>query len=107
MRQHAESHPTRTALRREGRTECVLRDNNEVKVQVYCYGGSKAAERPVRFRLGDREYFVEELIDQWYGPEHIFFKLRADDSNFYILRHRTSAPEGEWELVSFRESRPA
>jgi hypothetical protein len=75
-------------------------------VQVYCYAGGKADERPVRFRLGDREYLVEEVSDQWCGPEHIFFKLRADDNNFYILRHRTSVPEGEWELVSFRESRP-
>jgi hypothetical protein len=57
-----------------------------MKLHVQCYSGSKADERPVRFRLDDREYLVEEILDQWYGPEHIFFKLRADDSNFYILR---------------------
>ena len=78
-----------------------------MKLHLQCYSGSKADERPVRFRLDDREYLVEEILDQWYGPEHIFFKLRADDSNFYILCHRTSLPDGEWELVSFRETRPA
>ena len=78
-----------------------------MKLYVQCYAGRTGGERPIRFRLGDREYLVEEVIDQWYGPEHIFFKVRADDSNFYILRHRTSEPEGEWELVSFRQNRPA
>jgi hypothetical protein len=72
-----------------------------MKLHVQCYSGTKADERPVRFRLDDREYLVEEIWDQWYGPEHIFFKLRADDSNLYILRHRTSLPDGEWELISF------
>ena len=78
-----------------------------MKLHVQCYSGTKADERPVRFRLDNREYLVEEILDQWYGPEHIFFKLRADDRNFYILRHRTSLTDGEWELVSFREARPA
>ncbi|HKU28179.1 MAG TPA: hypothetical protein VJQ54_22115 [Candidatus Sulfotelmatobacter sp.] len=88
-------------------TPSFLGDNSGMKLQVQCYSGSKAGERPVRFRLDNREYLVEEVLDQWYGPEHIFFKLRADDGNFYILRHCTSLPDGEWELVSFRETRPA
>ena len=78
-----------------------------MKLHVQCYAGWKGDEKPVRFRLDHREYLVEEIIDQWYGPEHIFFKIRADDSNFYILRHRISEPEGEWDLVAFRENRPA
>ena len=76
-----------------------------MRVQVECYAGRKADERPVRFRLDEHEYMVEEVLDQWYGPEYVFFKLRADDGNIYILRHQTSRPEGDWELVSFRESR--
>jgi len=78
-----------------------------MKLHVQCYAGRTGDERPVRFRTDHREYLVEEIIDQWYGPEHIFFKVRADDSNFYILRRCTSVPEGEWELISFRENRPA
>lgn len=42
---------------------------------------------------------VEELLDSWYGPEHVFFKVRADDGNPCILRHETSAPDGDWESV--------
>jgi hypothetical protein len=75
-----------------------------MKVQVECYAGRKADERPVRFRLDRHEYMVEEVLDQWYGPEHLFFKVRADDDKVYILRRQTSVPDGEWDLVSFRDT---
>ncbi|HWH57058.1 MAG TPA: hypothetical protein VN682_05460 [Terriglobales bacterium] len=76
-----------------------------MKLQVWCHAEGKADERPVRFRLEEHEYLVEEVVDQWCGPEHGFFKILADDGNLYILRHRTSLPGGDWELVSFRQSR--
>lgn len=69
-------------------------------LRVQCYAGRKADERPVRFQLGDREYLVEEVMDQWYGPEATFFKVRADDGNLYILRHH--AADDRWSLESFR-----
>ena len=43
---------------------------------------------------------VEEILDQWYGPQDIFYKVRADDGNLYILRQQTS--DESWDLVSFR-----
>lgn len=70
-----------------------------------CYSGCKADERPVRFRLEGRQYVVDEVVGQWYDPESIFYKLRADDGNFYILRQQTSTPDGVWELVSFRRDK--
>jgi hypothetical protein len=76
-----------------------------MNLQVQCYAGRKADERPIRFWLNDHEYLVEEVVDQWYGPEHVFFKLQASDGNLYILRHQTSALEGAWELVSFRQTK--
>jgi uncharacterized protein (UPF0128 family) len=74
-----------------------------LKVQVECYSGQKEGERPVRFRMGDHEYIVEEVVDQWYGPEHLFFKVHANDGNLYIIRRETSVPDGSWDLVSFRQ----
>jgi hypothetical protein len=65
-------------------------------VQVQCYAGRKADERPVRFRVGDRDYIVEEIIEQWYGPDDSFYKARADDGNVYLLRRRTST--GTWSI---------
>ena len=76
-----------------------------MRLHVECYSGRIADERPVRFRLDEHEYIVEEVLDSWYGPEHVFFKIRADDRNLYILRQQTSVPDGEWDLVSFREPR--
>lgn len=76
-----------------------------MKLKVECYSGRKADERPVRFRLEGKQYVVEAVVDQWYDPESIFYKVRADDGNLYILRQRTSTPECTWDLVSFREAR--
>jgi uncharacterized protein (UPF0128 family) len=77
-----------------------------MRLEVECYSGRKADERPLRFRMNGHVYQVENLLDQWYGPEHLFFKIRADDGNLYILRYRTSVPDGEWDLVAFRDQGP-
>ena len=75
-----------------------------MKLSVECYSGRKADERPVGFWLGGRQYQVEAVLDHWYDPAHIFYKVRADDGNLYVMRQRTS-PDGQWELVSFRQSK--
>jgi hypothetical protein len=69
-------------------------------MQVRCYSGAKADERPVRFQLDDHAYFVEDVLDQWYGPDDIYFKVLADDGNVYILRHHPTMDI--WSLESFR-----
>jgi hypothetical protein len=75
-----------------------------MQVEVECYSGHKADERPVRFRLDGNDYLVEELLDQWYGLSDTFFKVRADDGILYILsRGSSSSPVGRWQLVSFRK----
>jgi hypothetical protein len=76
-----------------------------MKVEVFCYSGYKGDERPVRFRLAGVDYAVAEVLDQWYGPHDIFFKVRANDGHLYILRRRSPPPEGEWSLESFRAAR--
>jgi hypothetical protein len=72
-----------------------------MKLRVECYAGTKADERPVRFQLGERDYMVDEVLDQWYGPDDVFFKVRTDDGNLYILRRNTAADA--WTLESFRQ----
>ncbi len=76
-----------------------------MKVEVVCYSGYKADERPTRFQLRGQNYSVEEVIDQWYGPQDTFFKVRANDGNVYILRRRSTEPEGAWSLESFRRTK--
>jgi hypothetical protein len=70
-----------------------------VVVQVEAYSGYKAQERPLRFRLGEHWRQVREVVDRWYGPEAMYFKVAAEDGNLYILRleERTQ----EWSLAAF------
>ena len=75
-----------------------------MKLRVQCYSGYKAEERPVRFSIDDHEYVVDEVLDQWYGPEYAWYKVRADDGNMYILKRDTSEPGESWDLVSFRKA---
>ena len=65
-----------------------------MKVTVECYSGRKADERPLRFSLGDKQYQVEAVLDQWCAPENIPYKVRAGDGNLYVLRQQTSTRDG-------------
>ncbi len=75
------------------------------QVKVECYAGYKGDERPVRFALGGREYSVVEITDQWYSPGAVYFRVRADDGNVYILRHADTGLEDNWSLESYRRAR--
>ena len=72
-----------------------------VRLKVECYSGYKVNQRPVAFSLGKKKMKVMEIMDQWYGPDHTYFKVLAEDENTYILRY--SAKEDRWELVFFKD----
>lgn len=76
-------------------------------MRVECYAGHKADQRPLAFTLRDRTYQVEEVLDQWYGPEEVYFRVRADDGHLYVLRHNENALDDAWTLESFRRARRA
>jgi hypothetical protein len=75
-----------------------------MKLRVECYSGYKADERPQRFFLRQRRFEVREVLDQWYGPNDFFVRVRADDGNIYILRHGTDPNHNLWTLESFRRT---
>lgn len=95
---------------RISRRQCILRiaavpgngqrQAETMNLRVQCHARQKTDDSPVRFQLGEREYLIEEVLDQWYGPDGSFFKVRADDGNLYLLRHDSAS--GEWKLESFR-----
>lgn len=59
------------------------------QVKVIAYSGYKADERPLAFVLGSRRLEVRDIADRWYGVEHDYFKVVADDGRIYLLRrHR-------------------
>ena len=74
---------------------------NEIHVQ--CYAGYRADQRPSRFTVCGRNFDVIEVDDQWYSPDATYFRVRAHDGNYYVLRH----DEGQdlWTLDGFRAAR--
>jgi hypothetical protein len=69
-------------------------------LKVECYSGYKGDERPLRFLLGERWYQVEEVADRWYSPGCSYFRVKAEDGHFYILRLDENTQE--WTLASYR-----
>ena len=59
-------------------------------IRVECYSGHRADERPVRFVLRGRRFEIDELDGRWYSPEASYFRVRAEDGNYYVLRHDES-----------------
>jgi hypothetical protein len=72
-----------------------------MEVRVDCYAGHRGEETPRGFEIGGRRREVLEVVDRWYGPDHRYFKVRADDGGSYILRH--DEPTDRWELVVFTQ----
>ncbi len=74
------------------------------EIRVQCHAGYRADERPLRFTLRGREFQVDEVDDRWYSPAASYFRVRADDGNFYVLRH--DEVQDSWTLDAFRAARP-
>jgi len=73
------------------------------EIRVECYAGHKADERPVRFMLRGHSFEVRELDDRWYSPGASYFRVRAQDGNYYVLRH--DEMQDFWTLDAFRATR--
>lgn len=72
-------------------------------IRVECYSGYRADERPLRFTIRHRVFEVREVDDQWYSPDATYFRVLADDGNYYILRHDEA--QDLWTLDAFRSVR--
>jgi hypothetical protein len=71
-----------------------------IPIRVECYSGYKSDERPLRFTLGERVFEIVEIDDRWYSPDAIYFRVKADDGNIYLLRH--DEIQNRWSLEAFR-----
>ena len=72
---------------------------------VWSSGENEEDLRPTRFRLGERDFEVHEVLDRWVGKTYTYFKVRTDDAHLYILRRRPTDEGGEWTLEAFRDER--
>jgi len=77
-------------------------ENCPERIQVESYSGYKANERPTLFLLRSERIGVVDIIDRWYGADHDFFKVLADDGRVYLLKWQRFTDE--WFLVMVVES---
>jgi hypothetical protein len=72
-------------------------DPHEVfQIEVCCYSGYRYGERPLSFKLLEKTFAVEEIIDQWYGEDYLYFKVRADNQKVYVLKYDQA--KDRWSL---------
>ena len=62
-------------------------DSRLKTIQVSCYSGYKANERPIQFTFRGQKLMVLEILDRWYGSNHSYFKVLADDTKIYLIRY--------------------
>jgi hypothetical protein len=65
------------------------------RCQVATYSGSRLHERPLRFTWGEQWLEVRQVLEQGYGPDHLFFKVKAADGRVFRLQYRQAADS--WE----------
>jgi hypothetical protein len=67
-------------------------------VHVDAYSGFKANERPREFVLDEEIYEIAAVIEQWYEPYAMYFKVQSTEGKTYLLRYDEQADE--WTLQS-------
>jgi hypothetical protein len=74
-------------------------------VDVECHAGYRGEETPRRFRIGEHQVEIAEVVDRWLSPDHRYFKVKDAQSALYILRYDVASDR--WELTWFRCSTDA
>ena len=69
-----------------------------VPIHVDSYSGYKANERPRQFVLDDEIYEIATVLDQWYEPSAVYFKVKSTEGKTYLLRYDEQTDE--WTLQS-------
>jgi len=80
-----------------------MADLDFIAIQVECYSGFKANERPVAYTFHGVRREIAEIVDRWYEgclqsnrPVIDYFKIRDADGKVYLLRYQSNSDE--WSL---------
>ncbi len=73
------------------------------EMRVECYAGYRADQRPIRFILRGHVFEITEVQDQWYSHGAVYFRVRTEDGDYFVLRHDEA--QDVWSLDAFRSSR--
>ncbi len=72
------------------------------RVEVECYAGYRADERPVRLKLGEQTLNIEEVEDRWYSPGETYFRVRVAGGDHYVLKHVEA--QDVWSVEGYRSA---
>ena len=75
----------------------MQKKSNEIKIEVSAYSGYKINEQPLYFVLGLQKIEIRGILDRWYGQEHDYFKVLAENGKAYIIKWHRSLDA--WFLV--------
>ena len=75
----------------------------KVRIHVEQHADHRGMPMPLKFHLDEHQVDVLEALDQWYGPDYRYIKVRDCDGGLYILRF--DEPHAEWELTMFVSAR--
>jgi hypothetical protein len=65
-------------------------------IRVDAYSGYKANERPEAFTLDEQVYEIAAVLDQWYEPSAMYFKVQSTEGKVYLLSYDEAVDE--WTL---------
>lgn len=71
-------------------------------IRVDFHPDDRAGSAPRHLYFGEREVEIVETIDQWYGPDDRYLKVRGDDGSLYILHF--DEPQDQWALIMYRRA---
>jgi len=72
-------------------------------LKVKCFSDYRINQRPISFTINKREFLIKEILDQWYGPGYLYFKVKDDNNHTYILKYDEA--QDLWELEFFRKGK--
>lgn len=68
-------------------------------VEVKSLAGSRANERPISILRGRDVIEIRRILASWREPDHLYFKVEAEDGRICDLRHHEY--EDYWQMRAF------
>jgi hypothetical protein len=73
-----------------------------MRIRVDHHPDNHGAFMPWRIHLDGRQVEILETIDQWYGPDYRYLKVKGRDGGLYVLRFDESSDE--WALIMYQRA---
>jgi hypothetical protein len=74
-----------------------------MRIQVEHHADHRGMPMPRKLHFDGHQVEVLETLDQWYGSDYRYIKIRGDDGQLCIVRF--DEPSAEWELTMFKSAR--